>query len=69
MITTYPGWGRGHPGQVHDTGAHSLWRRIQPRVSSRGHPVPCSAIRSQALLDLYESHGLVGFGVIDGVPC
>jgi hypothetical protein len=35
---------------VHGAGAHSLWREVEPRVSSRGHPVPCSAIRFQALL-------------------
>jgi hypothetical protein len=50
MITTCPGEVATTPGQMHGAGAHSLWRRVQPRVSRRGHPVPCTAIRFQALL-------------------
>jgi hypothetical protein len=38
------------PGEVRDTGARSLWIGVQPQVSRRSHPVPCSAIRFQALL-------------------
>jgi hypothetical protein len=38
------------PHKVHDTGARSLWIGVQPQVSRRSHPVPCTAIRSQALL-------------------
>jgi hypothetical protein len=38
------------PHKVHDTGARSLWIGVQPQVSRRSHPVPCSAIRFQALL-------------------
>ena len=35
------------PDKVHDTGARSLWIGVQPQVSRRSHPVPCSAIRFQ----------------------
>ncbi len=38
------------PDETHDTGAHRLWIGIQPQVSRRSHPVPCSAIRFQALI-------------------
>ena len=37
---------------VHDTGARILLIGVQPRVSRRSHPVPCSALRFQALLTL-----------------
>jgi hypothetical protein len=40
-----------HAGQgARHRRAHRLWIGVQPRVSRRGHPVPCSAIRCQALL-------------------
>ncbi len=40
-----------HAGQgARHRRAHRLWIGVQPRVSRRGHPVPCSAIRFQALL-------------------
>src|SRR4051794_9863439 len=35
---------------VHGTGALSLWMGVQLRVSSRSHPMPCTAIRFRALL-------------------
>jgi len=47
--------GRRHaatPDGVHDAGAHRLWIGVQPRVSRRSHPAPCSAIRFQALLSI-----------------
>ena len=48
------------PDKVHDTGARSLWIGVQPQVSRRSHPVPCSAIRFQALLpaDLRGTEGI-----------
>jgi hypothetical protein len=47
----HPRWRQvAAPGEVHDTGARSLWIGVQPQVSRRSHPVPCSAIRFQALL-------------------
>jgi hypothetical protein len=47
------------PDKVHDTGARSLWIGVQPQVSRRSHPVPCSAIRFQALLALASNTHLL----------
>jgi hypothetical protein len=38
----------------------SLWIEVQPRVSSRSRPVPCSAIRFQALLGSVGGRDLLG---------
>src|SRR3954462_133697 len=34
---------RGPAGEVHGAGAHSLWREVEPRVSSRG-VIRCRAV-------------------------
>jgi glucose-6-phosphate 1-dehydrogenase len=48
------------PDKVHDTGARSLWIGVQPQVSRRSHPVPCSAIRFLKESQIYRIDHFLG---------